>query len=265
MPNITVKALKVDQPGNSLAVWLAAHHPDLFLAAFRQAQAAKTKQGVQKLGLLGLGRLADDGITTTFDDSSAFSPSFAPVGIDPGLQSITFDTSSIELPDNLLSDATDSGAGFLSSLGSGITSAGTSVGGVLSSAGSGILSALGSVGSYLTSNAGLTNLTNLAKTYYGAQAASSQAQTQAAVVQAQISRAATGQPAAPITYTTNAQGQVVPVYATQTPAGAIYQPLTSQGIANLTPSSVSVFLSQYGIYIGLGVAAIVGLTYMRRG
>lgn len=259
----TVKALRVDQPGNSLATWLAAHHPDLFLAVFKQAQAANMKKGIQKLGLLAMGRLGDDdGLTTTFDAPSSFDSSVT--FSDPGLTSVNFDASSVSLPSNLISDATDSGSSFLSSIGSGLTSAGASIGNVLSSAGSSVLGALGSVGSYLTSSSGLTSLTNVAKAYFGAQAASSTAQTQQAVLQAQVNRALTNQPAAPITYTTNAQGQVVPVYATNTPTGTVYQPLSPQGIASLTPSSFNVFLSQYGLWIALGGVAIVGVSLMRR-
>jgi hypothetical protein len=51
---------------------------------------------------------------------------------------------------------------------------------------------------------------------------------------------------------------VIPVYATQTPQGAVYQPLSPQGIASLTPSSFNVFLSQYGLWLGLGVLGLVG-------
>jgi hypothetical protein len=266
VPNITVKALKVDQPGNSLAAWLAAHHPDLFLAAFKQAQAANMKKGIQKLGLLAMGRLSDDGVTTTFDTSNSFDPSSAlsPVSFsEPGLTDVTFDPSVADVPFNLISDSTASGASFLDGVANGTTSAGTTVGSTLGSAGSSILGALGSVGSYLTSATGLNNLTTLAKSYFGAQAATSTAQTQQAVLQAQVARAATGTTAAPITYTTNAQGQLVPVYATRTPTGTVYQPLSSQGIASLTPSSVSVFLSQYGLYLGLGALALVALAARR--
>jgi hypothetical protein len=248
VPNITAKAVDTAKPGASLAVWLAVHHPDLFLAAFKKAQAAQVAKG--------LGRLADDGVTTFFGDSGA-SPS------DAGVQTITFDSSVISPPPSFVTDATDSGSGFLSSIGNGLTSAGSTVGGVLAAAGSGVLSALGSVGSYLTSASGLNSLTGLAKTYYGAQAASSTAQTQQAVLNAQIARAVTGQTAAPITYTTNAAGQLVPVVATQTPGGAVYQPLTGQTLASLTPSGLSVFLSKYGLWIALGVGGLIALNAAR--
>lgn len=263
MANVTIRALKVDDPGNSLATWLAAHHPDLFLAVFKKAQAANLRKGIQKLGVLAMGRLGDDGVTTTFDDTpSSFdsSPAFS----DPGLTSVTFDPSSASLPSNLISDSTSGGSSFLSSVGDGLTSAGSTVADALGSAGTSVLGALGSVGSFLSSATGLNTVAGLAKSYFGAQAASSTAQTQQAVAQAQIARAATGQAAAPITYTTNAQGQLVPVYATNTPSGTVYQPLSPQGIASLTPSSVSVFLSKYGVWVALAALGILGVSLMRR-
>lgn len=249
MASQTIRVLRVDQPGNSLATWLAKHHPDLFVTVFKRAQAAQLAQRIQQRGLRGLG----DGVTTTFDDPSPLLGMSAPP---VGLQEITVDTSSI-VPASFLTDATDTGSGFLSSLGGGLTSVGSSIGSVLGSVGSGMLGALGSVGSYLTSPTGLNNLTGLAKTYFAAQGAVSTAQTQQAVLQAQVSRAATGQTAAPITYQRDAYGNVVPVYATQTPQGSVYQPLSPQGIAHLTQSSFSVFLSQYGLWLGLGGFALV--------
>ena len=252
MPKITVKAIRIDKPGNSLALWLAAHHPDLFLAAFQQAKAASLKQGIQKLGLLGLA----DG-TTTFD---APADSFT----DSGVSYFGVDSTAASLPDNLLSDSVGGGSSFLDSVANGVTSAGSTVGNMLSSAGSGLLGAIGSVGGYLTSTNGLNNLSSIAKSYFGAQAASSQAQTQQQVLQTQIARAQVGQPAAPITYTTNAQGQLVPVYSTPTSQGAVYQPLSSAGIAGLAPSSVSVFVSKYGLLLGVGVAGAVVLSVMMR-
>ncbi len=257
MPKQTVKVLRVDTPGNSLSTWLAAHHPDLFVTLFKQAQAAQLAAKAQLNGLRGLA----DG-TTTFDQADTFNPG-ASLGVSPGLQTITIDP--IEpLPFNLVTDATPSGSSWLSNIGSGLTSAGSSIADVTGSVGSSIFSALGSVGNFLTSSQGLTALTGLTQTYFGAQAANSNAQTQAAVLQAQAQRAAAGQTAAPIRYTTDAAGNLVPVYATQTPQGAVYQPLSSQGIANLTPSSVTVFLSRYGLWLGLGALALWGVSAMIR-
>lgn len=238
MPEATIKGVSLDQPGNSLAAWLAVNHPDLFLAMFKQAQSAKLANSVKQAGLRGL---ADD--------------------FQPTLQEINVDTSSI-MPGSFLTDATSSGSSWLDSVGSGLTSTGSTVGGVLSSVGSGLLSAVGNVGSFFTSSQGLNSLAGVAKSYFAAQAAGS---TQAAVLGAQMGRVQTGRAVAPITYSRDANGALVPVYATQTPQGAIYQPLSSQGIASLTPSGVSLFLSRYGIWIGVGVITLaVGYSMMAR-
>lgn len=270
MPNQTIRVLRVDVPGNSLATWLAAHHPDLFLTVLKQAQAAQVAQKIQLRGLRGLA----DGTTTTFDSADAFSnpplqqfdfstPSLQQFDLSsPGLQTISFDSDAL-VPASFLTDSTDTGSSFLSNLGGGLTSAGSTLGSVFGGALSGTLGALGSVGSYLTSATGLNNLTGLAKTYFAAQGATATAATQQAVLQAQVSRAATGQTAAPITYQRDAYGNVVPVYATNTAQGNIYQPLSPQGIANLTPSSISVFVSRYGIWIGLAALAAVGFVALR--
>lgn len=231
-------SLALNHPGNSLAAWLAGHHPDLFLAVFKQAKAAGIAKRVQLHGLRGLG---DD--TTTFDASTDLTASF-----DPGASA------------SILSDSTPSGASFLSSVSDTPTSWGSSVGSALASDGSSLLGALKDAGSYLTSATGLSNLTSLAKTYFAAQGAADQAQTQQQVLQTQIARATVGSTAAPITYTANG----TPVYAVQTPQGIVYQPLTQQGVASLAPSSISVFLSQYGLYVGLGAVVLVGVVMMRR-
>lgn len=269
MAKVVAQAVSLKNPGNSLAAWLAGHHPDVFLALYskaKQAQAKSTARGIARR----LGRLADDGVTTYFGNDSgggldtvtvtadtSTPPDYSQLTLAPtdsGLQTIAFDSSSFTPPADLLTDSpTDaSGSSFLSSVGSAITSAGSTLGGVLSSAGSGVLSGIGAVGSFLSSSSGLSALTNVAKSYFTAQAANTQAAAQQAVVNAQIARAASGQPAAPITYTTNAAGQVVPVVATQTPAGTVYSPLTSSTLSSLTPSSLQVFLSQYGLWLVLG-------------
>lgn len=235
----TIKGVSLNEPGNSLAAWLAAHHPDLFLAAFKAAQAAKLANNVKLSGFRGL---ADD--------------------FEPTLQQINVDNIQ---PGNFLSDATSSGASWLDSVGSGFTSAGSTMGGVLSSVGSGLLGAIGNVGSFFTSSQGLNSLAGVAKSYFQAQAADSTAVTQAAVLNAQLGRVQTGKTVAPITYTRDANGNLVPVYTTHTAQGTVYQPLSSSGIAGLTPSGLSVLLSRYGLWIGVGVITLaVGYTIMSR-
>jgi hypothetical protein len=253
----TIRVLRIDQPGNSLATWLAAHHPDLFVAVLKQAQSQQVADKIRRRGLRGLADDPPEFISAMYDHSFT-----APTVSEAGLDTITVNTDSI-VPSNFLSDATDTGSSFLSNLGQATTSAGSSLASVAGSVGSGILGALGSVGSYLTSPVGLNNLTGLAKSFFGAQAAQSTAQTQQAVLQAQIGRAATGTTAAPITYQRDAAGNVVPVYATPTPQGTVYQPLSSHGIASLTPSGLSVFFSKYAVWIAGGVIVVGAVLAMR--
>lgn len=261
MAKRTIKALRTDIPANALAAWIAAHHPDLFLALHQQAKAAQT---AQKIKLKGLRALADDGIVDIGVDIPDVSPSIgSSFDFEPGLQSITVDTDSI-VPSSFVTDATDTGASWLSNIGSNPTSSGSSIGSTLANLGSSVLGALGSVGSYLTSPTGLNAATSLAKTIFQTQASVAQAQTQQAVLQAQTSRVATGVQPAPIRYTYDANGNLTPVYATQMPQGAVYQPLSAQGIASLTPSSFNVFLSQYGLWIGLGVLGLFGISALLR-
>jgi Na+/H+ antiporter NhaB len=131
----------------------------------------------------------------------------------------------------------------------------------LASAGSSVLGALGSVAKALTSPAGITALAGAATAYFKYQGTVSTNQTQQAVLATQLQRAQAGQTAAPITYMTGANGQQIPVIATPNGQGGYtYAPLTSAGLANLTPASLSAFLSQYGLWLALGAGALLLLS-----
>jgi hypothetical protein len=280
MPNATIQVLSVKNPGNSLSVWLAGHHPDLFLTMLQHARQQQASRAIQSRGLKGFRGLGqDDGTTTTFDTADTFDPSVpttvnipgwtpgeAPStpSVEPDLQTLTLDTSQVaSLPADLVTDATPAGTDFLTSIGNATTSAGSTIGSVLGTGVSGVLSALGSVGSVVASPAGLNLLGQVAKSYFGAQAANAQAQTQQAVLATQIARTTTGNLAAPITYAPTATGSVVPVYQTQTPNGPVYQTLSSQGLASLTPSSISVFFSQYQTAILIGAAVLLAFVVLK--
>lgn len=116
---------------------------------------------------------------------------------------------------------------------------------VLSSIGSGISDAASSVGTWLTSSQGLQSLSSLANVYL-------QNQTAQSVTQMQLSRAQAGLPPAPVTYTTNTAGQAVPVYtgsqvpnyiapyagqAVTLPSGQTAYPLAAPALSALAPSS----------------------------
>lgn len=209
-----------------LAAWIYATHPKLFNKVL--AQANQTKVAASKTANIGgLGCAACGGANVS--SLGAYRASRA--GRLRGLSDITADVSlqPIDLSgvggsttDAVSSALTDTGSatgGFWSSLGSGLTNLGSDV-----------LSGIGSVGSYLTSGTGLSNLTSLANTYFAGQAVQAQANTQQAVLQAQVARTAQGYSPAPVTYQRNAAGQLVPVYQSATG----YSPLTTQGIAALS-------------------------------
>lgn len=145
----------------------------------------------------------------------------------------------------------------------------SSVGSVASDLGSGISDAASSVGSYLTTGGGLTALSNLAGTYL-------QSKTAQSVVQMQLARANQGMAPAPVSYATNASGQVVPVYTATLPTsiapyagnavtlsnGQSGYPLTTPALTALSGAST---LSQYLPWILLGGGVlIVGLLLLRK-
>lgn len=253
MARVRVQVLNTAKPTASLAAWLAGNHPDVFLAMVQKAKQAKAQKAVQMGWLRGFGRLSQDdsGVTTSFDAPDTFdttATTTVDTGVDlssdPTLQTIEFDSSTQSLPDNLLG----ANSALTQQIGDSQTSSGSTVSNSLGGS-SGVLSALGSVAGYLTSSQGLTALAGVAKTYFQSQGQIAQAQAQQQVVATQIARAAANQAAAPITYATNSAGQLVPVYATNTPQGTVYQPITSTAVASLAPSNLSVLLSQYGIWI----------------
>lgn len=213
-----------------LAAWIYAAHPQLFGKLLQKANAARIAQS-KTANLSGLGCACGDKVVSI----GAYRPrrvsrSFRGLGDDSSLSTdvtmqpidlSSLDTTSASAPDvsSALTDSSSSSGGFWSSLGSG-----------LSSLGSDVLTGIGSVGSYLTSSTGLSSLTGLANTYFANQAVQAQANTQQAVLQAQVQRTASGYSPAPITYQRNAAGQLVPVYQSATG----YTPLTNQGLAALS-------------------------------
>jgi hypothetical protein len=123
-------------------------------------------------------------------------------------------------------------------------------------------SSLSGVANFLTSSAGLSALAKVASSYFTAQAAASNASAaaskaaaaQATVVAAQTARAVAGQTALPIVTVANgATGSTSQVISTT--SGLL--PLTSSVLSSLTPSSVEVFLAQYGNWFLIGGAVAV--------
>ena len=140
---------------------------------------------------------------------------------------------------------------------------------ILSDVGGAFSSAVSSVGNWLSNPENLQSLTKLAGTYFTTQAAKDAASAQVAALQTQTQRAQAGQPAAPISYTYDANNQPVPVYTGTTPlpglgaqvslpSGQVGYTLTPQALATLQPS----FLQKYGLWIaGGGVLLVAALSF----
>jgi len=220
--------------GLALARWIAATHPGLLLTLARQIP----KKPVVPITVRGLG-----------DDAPTFDLP------DPAMLDVT---SSLNVADPTLVDVTSSldvGQPLFDFSAAGSTDSGTS-GGFLSSIGN----AISSVGSFLTTGGGLNALANTASAYFNSQSTAKNAQVQTAVLQAQSARALTGAAPANVSYVTNPlTGQVTPVL--NTAGGTV--PLSSSLLSSITPSGLSAFLSQYGLWLALGAAGLVVLTSLR--
>lgn len=159
-----------------LAQWIESEHPGLFQHLHANVTRGIERRVLQRARLNGLG---DD---LSLDD----------------LQPITVSSSLMPAIADTGSSLSDSAGNFLSTLGSGIADA------------------TSSVGSWLTSGGGLNALASLGSTYFKTQASTAQAQTnaqlQTAVLQAQVARAQAGLSPAPVSYVQGANGQTIPVY-----------------------------------------------------
>lgn len=241
-----------------LSQWIENTHPDFFSYLYSQVAQRRMSAQAGQTRLRGFG---DDGsdlteFVPTFDNSSdalteftpdipsvtdsgfnldttsAISDQYSPAEFDiPTLTSGDLAapssvTSQLAPQPSALDVATDnSGSSFLSEVGSGISSAASSV------------------GNFLTSSQGLSDVTKLATAYFGLQNNKVNAQVQTQVLQAQLARSAGGLSPAPITYAIGANGQLVPIYSASSTAGlppALQAALaggTSQYVT--TPSGVS--------------------------
>lgn len=148
------------------------------------------------------------GPSFNLDTTSAISDQYTPVSVNiqtltstdlapPALQPTRSPSDS-----GTMDVATDNSGGFLTSIGSGISSAASSV------------------GNFLTSSQGLGDMTKLATAFFQLQNNKVNAQVQTAVLQAQVQRAALGGSPSPVTYAVAGNGQLVPVYAAH-PGGSL--------------------------------------------
>jgi hypothetical protein len=119
----------------------------------------------------------------------------------------------------------------------------------LSGVGDSLASAASAVGNFVSSPQGIATLSSLGTAYLNNQTASN-------VMQTQVLRAQAGQNPAPIQYVQNSAGQTVPVVG----SGIAQTQLTPQILQSFTPST---FMGKYGLWIGVGAAAIVIIYLIR--
>jgi hypothetical protein len=197
-----------------LSQWLESTHPDLFDALFRHVQNRRMSAQLRTTRLRGFGQ--DDEFIDIPDTAIDFSPSMVDIP--------TLDVSDLQTPN--ISAAIDSAPDITSALDVSTDNSGT---GFLQSIGSGITSAASSVANFLTSSQGLSDLTKLGTAFFQVQNTKANAQLQSQVLQAQIARAGSGQSPSPISYAM-VNGQLVPVYSSAalpvTATGALIAPST---------------------------------------
>lgn len=123
------------------------------------------------------------------------APDLASVNLNPNDVAGAVNDPSITQIDPGASSAATGGGSFLSDLGSGIASVGAS-----------LLKSVGTVAAGLTNPTTIKSLAGVAQSYFTTQA-------QATALQTQLARANAGMSPAPITYTRDANGNLVPVMA----------------------------------------------------
>lgn len=184
------------QASSEFAQWLGEVHPEVYEAVFARAIAS----GANTKRMNGFGFFGDD--SDLGADFSDVTSDFTPDVSEPALQDISVDTGNVDyVIGSSMGDAADALPIFAP-----ISSAQAPAGGVTGSA--------NTVGQWITSAAGVSAVVNLGTAVLNTVATVDAAKTQMAVIQAQAARAQTGQSPYPISYVTNAAGQLVPVYNT---------------------------------------------------
>lgn len=292
------------------SLWLAVNHPDVFADVYRRALVAQSSRGLGRFGRSSraahVGRLGDDSVdlapvdvTASYVDPSTFDSSsvidLAPVDVtsqyidesgnvisQQDAQSLFNLPSSVQpvdvsLPTPDLSTSLDmnsvnaavndptitqtdpgtpgstAGGSFLSALGQGLASATTA-----------LLKGAGTVAQGLTNPTTVKALAGAAQSYFTAQA-------QSTALQTQLARANAGLSPAPITYTRDAYGNLVPVMANPQTGTIAYNaqgqpyyvnPQTAQGLMpGITTGNLSATLSSLTPYLPyiIGGAALLFL------
>lgn len=243
-----------------LANWLQQQHPGVF--ARLAAEVIYSGLGDDSDPTVDLTPISVD--TGSIDTSGIdFGNTASPdslLGITP-----TVDLQNIALPSSLAPDTTSSADSVLgitdptvslqpisvtlpTDVSNEVNTPVSSSPSVASSIASGVGSVVSAVGNFLASPGGVQSLVKLATAVVSAQTP---------VISTQAARAAAGLAPAPISYVTNPlTGAVTPVLTTT--GGSV--PVGNSLLSALTPSGLSQFVSQYGLYLGLGIALFMFAT-----
>lgn len=189
-----------------LSQWIEATHPDFFSVLYSYVAQRRLAGQLARTRLRGFGDDDDTDLSDFTPDLSSvdadttdlISSQYAPATVD--IPTLTSDDLGVSPVDTAIVPATDNSLDVSSSPS------------FLSEVGSGISSAASSVGNFLTSAQGLGDVTKLATAYFQAQTTSTNAAIAKQVLTAQVARAAVGASPAPVQYAVNSAGQIVPVY-----------------------------------------------------
>jgi hypothetical protein len=245
----------------SLVAWLWDQHPEIVYALEQRVPGQIGQCFSCDLDLLTGSSSCDNSLFSSLSCSSIATDAGS---LDPGDLGASIDANGLDsgldsLPTLTADDLTpvDTSAVTGSCVSASVTCSLSSAGSAASTA-----NGLSGVANFLTSGTGLEALASVATAYFKAQAAAStaaaaEAAIQAKVVASQTARAVTGQTSLPIQYVANgATGTTTPVVSTV--AGNV--PLTNSILAAFTPSSIEVWIAQYGTWVLIGGAAAF-LTY----
>lgn len=188
-----------------LSEWLESTHPELFDVVYRHALKTRNSAVLAKARLRGFGQDISEEVSDILSDTAPIELDFSTIDI-PTLNAADLQSVSLSpIESGALDFSTDqSGSGFLQTIGSGISSAASSV------------------ANFITSPQGINDLTQLGAAYFSLQNNKANAQLQSQVLQSQIARTTSGQTPSPIVYG-SINGRLTPIYASNP------LPITSSG------------------------------------
>jgi hypothetical protein len=265
---VQVWTLNLKEPGTSLAFWLANNVPDLFLWEWRRVRRRMIAANAKQLGQdvddddddgSGDFDIGDDTVDLAAAPAGVLTPDASPqstLGIQPVEVTPLDPSGALE---ELDSSQVPVDGDAVTAAGAQSGSSGQTIASAASSSGLSTANVIGAVGQALTSNQEIAALSNAALTYFATQGSPAMAD----VLATQLATVASGAPAQALTTAATAAGDVPAQVSTGADGAQSVTPLTAAQLAALTPSGLTVFWAQYGVYVGVGVAFAVVLALAR--